>query len=80
VKSFRDSLSPDAPALRQFAVGWTFFFLGAGIFQYAQPGRTSLGLGFGAIALIGLVLWWLVPRVFRGIFQVWMLTAFRSDG
>ena len=68
--------NPTNRMLRQFAAAWLVFFLGWALWQALRHGRTGLGIGLGALALVvggaGLAR----PALLRWIFVGWMMLAF----
>ena len=69
-------LTPDARLLRQFTWGWLVFFLGLSVYKFSRPGQSTAALWLAVTAMVGILLSWLLPTIFRQVFVVWMLLAF----
>lgn len=72
----RHLLKPDTKTLRQFAWGWGIFFGVMAICKFAIQHRTQPATWLGIAAVTGVVLYLLVPVVFRWIFVLWMVLAY----
>lgn len=72
----RHLLKPDSKTLRQFACGWAIFFGALAISKYAIQHRPNAAMWLGVTAVVGVLLHFIVPVVFRWIFVVWMVLAF----
>jgi hypothetical protein len=72
----RHLLKPDAKTLRQFAWGWVIFFGALAICKYTIQHRPTPATWLGVVAIVGVLLNFLAPFVFRWIFVVWMIAAY----
>jgi hypothetical protein len=72
----RHLLKPDSRTLRQFAWGWVIFFGALAICKYAIQHHTKPAIALAITAVVGLLVSWLLPAVFRWIFVVWMVLAY----
>ena len=72
----RHLLKPDTKTLRQFAWGWVIFFGALAICKFAIQHREKPAMWLGITAVVGLVLYLVLPVVFRAIFVVWMVAAY----
>jgi hypothetical protein len=72
----RHLLKPDAKTLRQFAWGWVIFFGALAIVKFTIQHRPNAAMWLGITAIVGIILNFVIPSVFRKIFVIWMVLAY----